>query len=71
MSRSSAPIQVIVHYPKTETGKRTLAKQIASAHADMVNRYIQHLNCPSAQKSQLLDAVIQTARIAKAAERTR
>jgi glutaredoxin 2 len=59
--RKSTPIQVIVHYPQTEEGKRVLAQRVASVHADMVNQYIQKLNCPSEQKVQLLDAVIETA----------
>ncbi len=60
MGRRSAPIHVIVHYPKTEEGKRELADRVASVHADMVNQYIKKLNCPSEQKVQLLDAIIET-----------
>lgn len=37
IARTSAPINVIVHYPKTEEGKRELAIRVASVHADMVN----------------------------------
>lgn len=71
MSRTSAPIQIIVHYPQTDSGKRALAEQIASAHADMVSRYIQKLNCPSAQKQHLLDTVIQNVHSEKPVGRTR
>ena len=71
ISRRSAPIHVVVHYPKTEAGKRELAERVAGVHADMVNRYIQKMNCPSEQKSQLLDAVIETAAKKRARERTR
>ena len=60
MSRKSTPINVIVYYPKTEEGKRELAKRVADVHADMVLRYIQKLDCPSWQKEELLDAVIET-----------
>ena len=70
ISRKSVPIQVIVHSPRTEEGKRELAKRVAGVHADMVNRYIQKLNCPSEQKVQLLDAVIKTAAKMKAGEQT-
>lgn len=62
IARTSAPIHVIVHYPKTEEGRRELAKCIAGVHADMVNQYIRKLNCPSEQKEQLLNAVIETAK---------
>lgn len=70
ISRKSAPINVIVHYPKTEEGQRELSQRVASVHADLVNRYIQNLNCPSRQKEELLDAVIKTAK-KKAAEQSR
>ena len=53
---ASAPINVIVYYPKTEQGKRELAERVAGIHADMVNQYIEKLNCPSDQKVELLDA---------------
>jgi len=71
ISRKCAPIQVIVHHPETEEGKRELANRVAGVHADMVNRTIQKLNCPSDQKVQLLDAVIKTATKRKAGEQTR
>ena len=62
IARKSVPINVIVHYPKTEQGKRELAKRVADVHADMVNQYIKNLNCPSDQKVELLDAVIASAK---------
>ncbi|MBQ6933123.1 MAG: hypothetical protein IJN37_01910 [Clostridia bacterium] len=70
IARKSAPINVIVHYPKTEEGKRELAERVAGVHADMVNQHIKKLNCPSDQKVQLLDAVIKSASIEKAGEQT-
>ena len=59
---ASAPINVIVYYPKTEQGKRELAERVAGIHADMANQYIKKLNCPSDQKVELLDAVIAFAK---------
>ena len=70
IARKSAPINVIVHYPKTVEGQRELAERVAGVHADMVNQHIQKLNCPSDQKVQLLDAVIKSASIEKAGEQT-
>ena len=70
IARKIAPIHVIVHYPKTEEGKRELAERVAGVHADMVNQHIKKLNCPSEQKVQLLDAVIQAASKEKAGEQT-
>ena len=62
IARTSAPIQVIIHYPKTAEGKRELARCIAVVHADKVNQTIKKLNCPSEQKVQLLDSIIETAK---------
>ena len=70
IARKSAPINVIVHYPKTEEGKRELAERVAGVQADMVNQHIKKLNCPSDQKVQLLDAVIKSVSIEKAGEQT-
>lgn len=70
IARKSAPINVIVHYPKTEEGKRELAERVAGVHADMVNQHIKKMNCPSDQKVQLLDAVIKSTSIEKAGEQT-
>lgn len=68
--RKSAPINIVVHYPKTEEGKQELAERVADVHADMVTRHIQKLNCPSEQKIELLDAVIATASKEKAGKQT-
>ena len=70
IARKSAPINVIVHYPKTIEGQRELAERVAGVHADMVNQHIKKLNCPSDQKAQLLDAVIKSASVEKAGEQT-
>ena len=70
IARKSAPINIIVHYPKTIEGHRELAERVAGVHADMVNQHIKKLNCPSDQKVQLLDAVIKSASIEKAGEQT-
>lgn len=60
IAKESSPINMIVHYPKTEEGQRELAKRVADVHANMVHQYIKKLNCPSEQKVQLLDAVIKS-----------
>ena len=70
IARKSAPINVIVHYPKTVEGQRELAERVAGVHADMVNQHIKKLNCPSDQKVQLLDAVIKSVSSKKAGEQT-
>lgn len=66
IARKSIPINVIVHYPKTEEGRRELAVRAAGVHADMVSQYISKLNCSSEQKIQLLGEIIRTAAKEKA-----
>lgn len=58
--RKMAPINVIVYYPKTEEGQEELARRVADVHAAAVNQRLKSLNCPTQQKLELLDAVIQT-----------
>ncbi|MDY3918820.1 MAG: hypothetical protein SOZ59_07425 [Candidatus Limivivens sp.] len=49
-----------------------MAERVAGVHADMVNQHIKKLNCPSDQKVQLLDVVIESAsRMKKAGEQIR
>lgn len=58
--RKMAPINVIVYYPKTEEGKEELARRVSDVHAAAVNQRLKSLNCPTQQKQELLDAVIET-----------
>lgn len=60
IGRVYAPIKVKVYYPKTEEGMKELSDRVADVHADMVNYTLGHLNCPTKQKLELLDAVIDT-----------
>ena len=69
--RKSAPIEVVVHYPKTKEGWDELGKRVATAHANYVIEKIDRLNCPTWQKLELLQAVyyqrnLQTQRTPKA-----
>lgn len=58
--RSMAPVNVIVYYPNTKAGTEALAKRVSDIHAAAVNQRIKSLNCPTSQKLELLNAVIQT-----------
>ena len=58
--RSMAPLNLIVYYPKTEEGQIELAKRVSDVHAAAVTQRIKSLNCPSSQKLELLDSVIET-----------
>ena len=58
--RRMAPINVIMHFPSTEDGKKELARRVSDVHAAAVIQRIKELNCPTQQKLDLLDAVIKT-----------
>jgi len=58
MPRKSAPINVIVYYPKTEEGKKELADRVSSVRADVIIQYIKNLNCSNAQKKKIFDQII-------------
>ena len=56
--KTFAPINIVVHYPKTEEGWRELRRRMAIVHADAVLNSISKLNCPASQKEKLLQAII-------------
>lgn len=58
----SGPINIIVYYPKSEEGKKLLAQRVSQVHADSVIDKIKRLNCPSERKTELLNAVLSTAK---------
>jgi len=60
--RSMAPVNLIVHYPKSKEGRDKLAKRVSDVHASAVIQRIKSLNCPARQKLALLDAVIKIAK---------
>ena len=60
--RKMAPINLIVYYPKTEEGKEELARRVSDVHVAAVNQRLKSLNCPTNQKLELLEAVIETAK---------
>lgn len=69
MIRTMAPVNLIVHHPETEEGKTELARRVSEVHAGAVTQRLKSLNCPTSQKLDLLNAVIETAR-AKSREQT-
>ena len=48
------------NYPKTEEGWEELGKRVATAHANYVIEKIERLNCPTWQKLELYQTVIDT-----------
>ena len=65
-----APINIIMHHPTSDAGRAELAVRVAQVHADAVIGAIRRLNCPQEQQLQLLDAVIEDARVRTAASRS-
>lgn len=60
--RKAASINIIVHYPTTEAGRRELQRRVAEVHADAILNYVQKLNCQHWQKINLLDAIKEDVR---------
>lgn len=58
--RTTEPIRLSVHYPKTAEGLEELTGRVSDAHAAAVTQRIKALNCPTSQKLELLDAIIET-----------
>ena len=71
MARKSTPVNVITHYPTTEEEIRELANRAAYVHASWVNQTLKKLTCPSEQKLNLLDAVIDSLSSEKVREQAR
>ena len=53
----SAPIHVVVHYPKTQEGQLELAQRVAAVHANAVKDYIKGLSCSAEGKKALSEKV--------------
>ncbi len=51
-------VQVIVHRPKTEAGIEKLGQQMAEVWAESVQSAVSKLECPTAQKLELLQGLI-------------
>ena len=58
MPKRNTKINVILYLPSSQDGKNELAQRIASVHADAVLHQIKKMDCPSTQKTELLDAII-------------
>lgn len=58
--RKMAPVNVVLHLPKTEAGQQEMAMRVAEIHANAVVQRIKDLNCSRQQKLQLLDAIIDS-----------
>ena len=67
--KTFAPINIVVHYPKTEDGWRELKHRMAIVHADAVLNSISKLRCPTSQKEKLLLAIIDDAKAQMGAEK--
>ena len=51
-------MNVVVHYPKNKDTQDKFAVQAARFHAEHIEIFIKHLNCPMEQKLELIDAII-------------
>ena len=59
IAKKHAPFELVVYYPKDEKGKKELAERVAEVHAESVLQMVHKLDCPTKQKLQLLDEVVE------------
>lgn len=53
-------MEITIHYPETPEKQASFDARVAKFHAEYVAQYIEKLNCPTEQKSKLIDAIAQT-----------
>ena len=56
-------MKVIVYHPKDPKDIGILRKRVAAVHANTVLRHLDKLPCPKEQKLELLNSVIEKARV--------
>ena len=54
-----ASVNIIVHYPDSESARKDLGQRVASVHAQAILEYIGKMNTPDEQKCDLVDMVNQ------------
>jgi hypothetical protein len=59
--RGHGQIKIILYSPTSEAGTAELSRRVADVHASTVSQRLKALNCPTQQKLELLDAIINTA----------
>lgn len=67
--KTFAPINIVIHHPKTEKGWRELKRRMATVHADAILNSISRLDCPASQKERLVQAIIDDAKAQIEAEK--
>lgn len=60
--RRSTTVNVIIHCPKSDAGRRELERRVATVHADAAKEYIEALPCPAAQKMALTGNIANAAK---------
>jgi len=53
-------MKVIVYHPKDPKAIHALQKKVATAHAEMVLRYVSKMIYPKNEKLKLLNVIIKT-----------
>ena len=55
--RKKEPIEIVVHKPGTEAGRRELARRAARVHAQAVESVVEKQRCSVKEKIELLRSV--------------
>ena len=56
--KGGTDIEVFLILPKTQQGKEELQKTLARFHAEHAQKMIEKMPCPTEQKLELVDAVV-------------
>ena len=60
-------IEVFLILPRTQQGKKELEKTLARCHAEHAQKMIEKMPCPTEQKLELVDAVVNVIKAEKKA----
>lgn len=52
--KTYTPINIVIHHPQTDAGRKNLAARVAAVHSDAIHHY---LDCSSLNEEAFLDAV--------------
>ena len=60
--KGTIDMEVFFIMPTKSEGKAKLSKELAKFHAEQALKMVQKLPCPTEQKSELIDAVVESLR---------
>ena len=59
LSQIGVLMEIIVHYPSSESGRRALARKVAEIHVDCIEKFLDKSGYTRSEKRELLIDMIQ------------